>query len=41
MHYIILFDRDFFFELDESQLSLYAHFVDVFIIVVVVKNDSN
>ena len=38
---MILFDRDFFFEFNEFQLFLYAHFVDVFIIIIIIKNDSN
>ena len=36
-----LSDRNFFFEFDEFQLFLYAHLVDVFIIIIVIKNDSN
>ena len=41
MYHIILFDRDFFFKFDEFQLFLYAHLIDIFIIIVVTKNDSN
>lgn len=41
MHYVILFDHDFFFEFDKFQLFLYAHFVNAFMIIVFIKNNLN
>lgn len=41
VHYASLFDRDFFFEPVDSLLSLYTYLVDAFIIIVIVKNDTD
>lgn len=41
VHHTSLPDRDFFFEPDQSQLSLYAHLVDAFMTAVIAKNDSD
>lgn len=41
IHHASLSDRDFFFEPDQSQLSLYAHLIDAFMTAVIAKNDSN
>ena len=39
MHYVLLSNRNFFFELDQDSFSLYAHFIDIFINFVIIKNN--
>ena len=41
IHYINLSNRDFFFEPDQLNLTLYAHFVDSFLYAILTKNESN
>ena len=41
IHYINFSNRDFFFELDQLDLTLYAHFVDFSLYAILTKNKSN
>ena len=41
VHHVTLPDRDFFFEPEQSQLSLYAHLVNASMTAVLAKNDSD
>ena len=41
IHHINLLIRDFFFEFDQLDLTLYAHFVDSSLPAILTKNDSN
>ena len=41
MHYVNLLNRDFFFESDQLNLTLYAHFINFFLYVILIKNDLN
>ena len=41
IHYINLLNRDFFFELDQLNFTLYAHFVDSSLHAILIKNESN
>ena len=41
IHYINFSNQDFFFEFDQLDLILYAHFVDFFLFAILTRNDSN
>ena len=41
MHYANLSNRDFFFEFNQLNFTLYAHFIDFSLYVILIKNDSN
>ena len=37
----LFFDRDFLFEFDDNELTFYAHFVDFFIKIILITNNTN
>ena len=41
MHHVNLLNRDFFFESDQLNVTLYAHFIDFSLYIILIKNDSN
>ena len=41
MYYVNLSNRDFFFEFDQLDITFYTHFIDSFLYVILIKNDSN